>query len=147
MRAPGMRAALRRQIDSGTRVHVITTDPALLPGRAESAPDGSETQIFPRPAAPLVFLRADDSMFVSLPIDDAEAPPLLRLQRHQDAGLFDRLLDHFNTRWAANERSANSPQPPASPNSQNSQNAPTPSDAGTKNEPERVWPGRARHTR
>ena len=61
------------------------------------------------------LLRADDHALLSLRLAHTGIPPLLRLTRHGEDGLFDRLTEHFDTWWQHSEPLLPAPsEPPAS---------------------------------
>jgi DNA-binding transcriptional regulator YdaS (Cro superfamily) len=95
--AEGLLDALRDQAFDGCEARLLTPTPAqqlaTLVGQ-----DGIELRIATTPST-LAFLRADDTMLVTIPLAGAGDPILLQLRRLTDAGAFDRLTDHFEALW------------------------------------------------
>jgi hypothetical protein len=92
---PGLMDALRTRARSGCRVRVLTYTPGRELGPLIGDP-GIEPFVFE--ASPgHALIRVGDQMLVTLSFPGVtdQPPPLLKLQRLTDGGLFDRLTEHF----------------------------------------------------
>jgi len=135
LRAPGMLAALRNLAANGSTIRVITVAQALWPS-AEPGGDQIQLRAPPENAPDLVVLRADDTMLLALQLHDQQAPPLFALGR-EEAGVFDRLAEHFHTLW----ESATPLMKPAPATAATPLTAPA-KEAASDGEPPRRWPRR-----
>jgi transcriptional regulator with XRE-family HTH domain len=151
---PGLVDALRDQARDGCEVHVLAATPSAEL-QSLIGVEGIQLRVGNARSAP-ALLRADDAMLLTIPLADPGPPPILTLHRHNDAGLFDRLADHFETLWddarpVTDQRQLIAPQsapdspgqalrehPARSPEREAGANSATPS-AG---EPPRRWPRR-----
>lgn len=82
----------------------------------------------------LTFVRVDDTILIVLALPSPSSPPTIRIDRQHDDGLFDQLVDGFETLW--NTIPSTDTTPPLPQGS----DAPTPQQLSTAQS--RRWPGR-----
>ena len=136
---PGILDVLARCATTGAHVRVLANAPTPELARLAAHP---RVEVRHRDATLAhAVLRADDTMLLALKLGDGGMPPLLKLTRHADHGLFDRLCAHFDAGWdgahpiPADPTETTQPDPAA----QSSEAEPrTPAPDG----PRRRWPGR-----
>ena len=136
---PGMLDVLARCATTGAQVRVLANAPTPALARLAAHP---RVEVRHRDATLAhAVLRADDTMLLGLKLGDGGMPPLLKLTRHVDEGLFDRLAAHFDAGWDGAH------PVPADPSAAVESDVPTESsDTGPRTPapdgPRRRWPGR-----
>lgn len=133
---PGLRTALRHQATA----HGATVR-ALAPAAAREAAaltgqDQIEIRNTPTGTNALALIRVDDTILLTLPLTTRDQPPIIRVQRQEDDGLFDQLIEHFDNLWIQAAEQPDRPQPVPT------QTTPAPPDKAPNGQPPRIWPGR-----
>jgi transcriptional regulator with XRE-family HTH domain len=127
-----LRAALRHQAATGHATTRIITAHNTADIDALAGQDHVEIiTIRPRTQAS-IFIHVDDTILFNYALDDPDTPPILRLQRHLQHGLVDRLIENFDDVWTHVATTIGTVQP----TTQKPQTAP-PASRQTRH-----WPGR-----
>ena len=144
---PGILDAIAQRAAAGAQVRMLTTRPARELGPLRAGEQTEIRQLASHPSHALIATSV--AMLITIRLDDQDLrpPPLLRVHRRRDDGLFERMLEHYDRLWDHADQTPGDAdgdhqrQPPVDPSRPAAQPDPTSPDATVG--PPRRWPRRS----